>query len=144
MDDITATGVSLGGLTVGLIIVAVHISSWYFSLNPKLSAIQGVKSDWKGLLFPFLPLMLFGSLIILSAGGYIADIAGVALWGSNEAGGLALERGMGGTNPDVTRTNNIALDDGGRMVVLIILAILIVYYVKRIRGTRILNQLTYF
>jgi len=132
--DVSDAAVSLGGLTVGMAILVWHISSWYLSQSSKLSFFKKLKGDWKGLLLPFIPLMLFGSLLILSAGGYLADLAGIPLWGSNELGGLALERGMGGNNPDVTRTNHIALDDGGRSVVLLMLVVFVVYWLKRVRG----------
>lgn len=132
--DISDGGVSLGGLAVGIIIFAIHIAGWYFDQNSKLSFFKRLKGGWRNLLLPFIPLMLFGSLIILSAGGYLADIAGIPLWGSNELGGFALEEGMGGSNPDVTRTNNIALSDGGRVVVLTMIAIFIVFWLKRVRG----------
>lgn len=116
--DISDNAVSLGGLTIGLAIIVWFVVRWWYGAGGKNAGVgQKFKNGWKDLLLPFLPLMLFGSLIILSAGGYLADIGGVALWGTNEVGSIALEQGMGGNSPDVTRTNNIALDDGGRSVV---------------------------
>ena len=138
MDEITADGVSLGGLAVGLTILAIHISAWY--LDGK-GGIKRLKTGWRELAIPFFPLLFFGSLIILSVGGYIGDMAGIVLWGQNELGGFALEEGMGGNSPDVTRTNNISLSDGGRVVVLIMIAIFVVYWLKRVRGREWKNQL---
>lgn len=139
--DVSDAAVSLGGLTIGMGILVWHVMSWYLDQNAKLGFFKRLKGGWKGLLLPFLPLMLFGSLLILSAGGYLADAAGIPLWGSNQVGGFALEEGMGGNNPDVTRTNHIALSDGGRSVVLLMLVAFIAFWLKRVRGNDWKEQL---
>jgi hypothetical protein len=139
--DISDQGVSLGGLTVGMGILVWHVLSWYFDQSSKLGFFKRIKGGWRDLLLPFLPLMLFGSLVILSSGGYVADIAGIPLWGSNQLGGAALEKGMGGNNLDVTRRNNIELSDGGKSVVLLMLVAFVVFWIKRVRGRDWKDQL---
>lgn len=143
MGDITASGVSLGGLTVGLAILCAHIALWYFGQSAKLSVFKKLKSGWKDLLIPFSFLVLFGSLIVLSVGGYVGDAAGITLWGQNKLGDFALEEGMGGNSPDVTRQNSISLSDGGRSVVLIMIVVMVIYYLRRVRGQDWKGQLEF-
>jgi len=109
-EIVTTTVVSLGGFTVGLSIIVWHGVRWWKTDNDH---------DWKELLFPFLPLMLFGMLVILSAGGFLGSVGSVALWGSNRVGKVALEQGVGANDRDVTRSTNLVLEDGGHMVVIL-------------------------
>jgi hypothetical protein len=103
------TGVTLGGVTVGLSILTWIGVRWW----------KRDKPNWKTLV-PFIAAALYGMLLILSAGGLIGGLADVALWGSNTAGGAALEHGVGGRSPDVTRRHALALTDGGHAMVVIL------------------------
>lgn len=101
---------SLGGLTVGLgILIWVGWRWWY---TPG-------KRGWKDLAFPFVPLACYGMLLILSTGGILGGVAGITLWGSNAIGTQALEKGVGGNSPEVTRSISLVLTDGGHMVVIL-------------------------
>lgn len=109
MDFWTTNSVSLGGLTVGLGILTWIGYRWWYSAG----------RHWKTLVFPFLPLMCYGILLILSAGGILGGAAGATLWGSNTMGDRTLEYGVGGNSPGVTRTVSLVLTDGGHMVVVL-------------------------
>lgn len=106
--------VTLGGVTVGvaiLILVGLH---WWFAGKRRAS-----------LLVPFLLAFAYGMLAILSAGGLLGAAAGVALWGSNGLGDLALVYGVGGGAPNVTREQPTALTDGGHAIVLLLTVTLV-------------------
>ena len=101
--------VSLGGVTVGLSILTWIAVRWWNKHRGKWTV-----------LIPFAVSSLYGMLLILSAGGILGGLAGIALWGQNLAGDAALEYGVGGNSPDVTRSFNLALSDGGHAMVLIL------------------------
>lgn len=101
--------VSLGGVVVGLSIVVWYSIRWW----------KTTKHDWKDLVFPFVPLLFFGMLLILSAGGWLGNTASFALWGSNHVGKVALEQGVGGSDTDATRSTNLVLENGGHAVVIL-------------------------
>lgn len=127
MNEVFETNyVTLGGVTLGVIIIAVHIVRWKLEGN-----------ELKDLLLPFLPLILFGMLIILSAGGVMGNAANTALWGSNEVGKVVLVQGVGGTNHEVTRAANIVLDPNGHAVVAVLTAVFLAYlfFNKSARGS---------
>jgi hypothetical protein len=110
MDIWTTNTLSLGGLTVGLGILTWHGYRWWFTQ----------KGNWKALLLPFLPLLSYGMLLILSAGGILGGAAGVTLWGENLIGDLTLEYGVGGGTTNVTRSVSLVLTNGGHMMVVLI------------------------
>lgn len=111
-EEMVNTGaVSLGGVVVGLSIIVWYTVKWMQE--------SGKDKNWKALFIPFLPLMIYGMLLILSTGGILGGAAGIALWGSNEIGRVALEYGVGGTSPDVTRTTSLVLENGGHAVVIL-------------------------
>ncbi len=102
--------VSLGGLAVGLSIIAGHITLWVMS---------GKARGARGLLLPFLPIFLYGILLTLSAGGTLGWLAHISLWGSNQVGDKALRYGVGSGTQNVTRTVSMVLTPPGHMVVLV-------------------------
>lgn len=106
--------VSLGGVTVGLSILAWIGVRWWNRHRPKWTV-----------LIPFIASSLYGMLLILSAGGILGGLAGVALWSQNLAGDAALEYGVGGNSPNVTRSFNLALSDGGHAMVLILTVLVV-------------------
>lgn len=108
---------SLGGVTVGLAILVYVAVRWF----------QRSRGRWLALL-PFLLSAAYGMLLILSTGGILGGAADVALWGSNVVGDSALEYGVGGGTPEVTRTHTLALTDGGHAMVLVISAGLGAYW----------------
>ncbi len=122
MSSLTTDSVSLGGLTVGLGIIVWTGYRWWHT----------TQHDWKTLVLPFLPLMCYGMLLILSTGGLLGGIAGVTLWGSNSVGTQALDKGVGGGSPEVTRSVNMVLTDPGHMmVVLFTIAIVATWVFKK-------------
>lgn len=121
-EEMVNTGaVSLGGVVVGLAIIVWYVVKWFQE--------SGKEKDWKSLCLPFIPLMLYGMLLILSTGGILGGAAGIALWGSNEIGRVAIEYGVGGTSPNVTRTTSLVLEDGGHAVVILMTVAFVAYLV---------------
>lgn len=114
-------GVSLGGAVVGSIILILVLQRWWLKGSKgkgKGGDDGGGGRSWKTLI-PFALGSLYGMLIILCAGGLVAVIAGVALWGANGLGDMALIYGVGGEAPMVSRVRQIALTNGGYAIVLI-------------------------
>lgn len=117
--------VSLGGVTVGLSLLAWDITRWW------PGAKQATKPKHLLKLLPFLLAWLYGMLLILSAGGLLGGGADWSLWGSSAIGNAALTYGVGGGTPDVTRTSNLILTDGGHAVVIIATVVLIALWTKK-------------
>ncbi|MER6431576.1 hypothetical protein ABT272_28175 [Streptomyces sp900105245] len=117
--------VSLGGVTVGLSLVAWDFTRWFNSYKKRftLKAFRG--------LAPQLLCMSYGALLILSAGGIVGALADWSLWGTNTAGDIVLVYGLGGTTPNVTRANHLALTPGGHAAVIIITVVVIAVCSKR-------------
>lgn len=120
--------VSLGGVIVGLSILAWNVTRWW--AGNKKHSLKTLRQ-----LVPFLLCALYGMLLILSAGGIIGLAADWTLWGTSAIGDAALEYGVGGQSPDVTRTSNLVLTSGGHGVVIITTVILIAVWTIR-RGFR--------
>lgn len=114
----TQNYVSLGGLFVGMGIIFWHTALWW---------VGGGKTagNWRALLIPFIPIFLYGMLLILSAGGILGWVAQFSLWGSNVVGDATLEYGVGGGTQNVTRTTNVVLTAPGHMVVGLITIVMV-------------------
>lgn len=119
MDIWTTNTLSLGGLTVGLGILTWVGYRWWFTQ----------RKNWKALIFPFIPLMCYGMLLILSTGGILGGAAGVTLWGSNLIGDITLEYGVGGGTPGVTRSVSLVLTNAGHMMVVLMTVALAAFWV---------------
>ncbi|MFF5029233.1 hypothetical protein ACFY2J_34120 [Streptomyces collinus] len=117
--------VSLGGVTVGLSLVAWDLTRWFTSHKKRFSP--------KALshLAPQLLCMSYGALLILSAGGIIGGIADWSLWGTNTAGDVTLVYGVGSTTPNVTRSTHLALTPGGHAAIIIITVVVLAVCSKR-------------
>ncbi|MFZ3558147.1 hypothetical protein [Streptomyces sp. BH055] len=120
--------VSLGGITVGLSLIAWDVSRWWAS-NKKRLSYKALKR-----LGPFLLCLAYGTLLILSAGGLIGAAADWSLWGTNQIGEIVLVYGVGGTSPTATRGSQLALTPGGHTVVIIATVVLI--GIGSVRGFR--------
>lgn len=122
---ITAPGyVTLGGAAVGTLILFLVLQRWWLKGGGgKKDGGEGGRS-WKTLI-PFTLAWLYGMLAILSAGGLLGILAGIALWGANGLGDLALVYGVGGSSGNVTRAQGLALTPGGHVVVLILTGLII-------------------
>lgn len=119
----TQNYVSLGGLFVGLGIISGHVALWWTAGGKR-------SKNWRGLLVPFLPIFLYGMLLILSAGGLMGWIAQFSLWGSNIVGDTTLEYGVGGGTQSVTRATHIVLTAPGHMVVALVTVVLAIVWWK--------------
>lgn len=115
-------GVSLGGVTVGTIIVAMVMQRWWKKGGGGGKGDDGGSRDWKALI-PFVLATLHGMLLVICTGGLLGSVAHFALWGVNGLGDMALVYGVGGTSPDVTRARQVALSPGGYAMVLILTAL---------------------
>lgn len=104
----TPGAVTLGGVTIGLSLLAWITVRWWKTDRP----------NWKPLM-PYLGGVAYGMLLILAAGGLLGAIADIALWGANGLGDAALQYGVGGTSPSATRARQIALTPGGHATVLV-------------------------
>ncbi|MET9617539.1 hypothetical protein [Kitasatospora indigofera] len=105
--------VTLGGLTVGTALLILSAIRWWFRDGHQPAAAV-----------PYLLATAYGMLAILTTGGILGGTAGVALWGANGLGDLSLVYGVGGNTGDVTRARQIALSDGGYVMVLLLTVIL--------------------
>jgi hypothetical protein len=121
MNVWTTNTLSLGGLTVGLGILTWTGYRWWHTQ----------RKNWKALAFPFFPLMSYGMLLVLSAGGLLGGIAGIALWGSNHIGDITLKYGVGGGTPGVTRSVSLVLTDGGHMMVILMTIAMIATWIYK-------------
>ncbi|KUL59661.1 MULTISPECIES: hypothetical protein [Streptomyces] len=118
-------GVSLGGAAVGTIILFLVLQRWWLKGSKgKSDGDGGGGRSWKTLL-PFGLGSLYGMLAILAAGGLLGTIVGIALWGANGLGDLALIYGVGGNSPMASRGQQLALTDGGHVIVLLTTALVI-------------------
>lgn len=128
MNIATYNIVSLGGVTVGLSILGWVITQWWS---------RHKKKNFKAFreLIPFIACASYGMILILSAGGLLGAGADWTMWGTSEIGDAALEYGVGGGTPAVTRGSNLVLSDGGHAVVIISTVCLIAAWVLR-RGFR--------
>jgi hypothetical protein len=119
---------SLGGVTVGLSILGWVITQWWMSNKKK-----NLKAFLK--LVPFLLCASYGMVLVLSAGGLLGAGADWTMWGTSEIGNAALQYGVGGGTPAVTRGSNLVLSDGGHAVVIIATVCLLAAWALR-RGFR--------
>ena len=117
--------VSLGGVTVGLSLVAWDFTRWWTSHKKKL-ALRALRE-----LAPQILCLAYGALLILSAGGIIGATADWSLWGTNQAGDVLLVYGLGGSTPNDTRASHIALTPGGHAAVIVITVVIVAVCSRR-------------
>jgi len=120
--------VSLGGITLGTIILAMTVQRWW----KKGSGGRGKgddgsgSRDWKSLL-PFVLALCFGILAVLAAGpaSALGLITRFSLWSGDGIGTIYLVYGIGGNSPNVTRASQVVLTDGGYAMFAILTALMI-------------------
>lgn len=109
--------INLGGVTAGVAVILWFAIRWWFA----------EKHRWTALV-PFVLALAYGMLAALAAFGS-ASALGVAvwlnLWAANVAGYAGLVWGVGGNAPDVTRAGQLALTDGGYVIVLLLTVLLV-------------------
>jgi hypothetical protein len=125
LDIPTYSLVSLGGVTVGLSLLAWDLTRWWTSRKKHFSRKALAE------LAPMILCLAYGALLILCAGGLIGGAADWSLWGTNQVGDIALVYGFGGTTPTVTRTGHLALTPGGHAAVIIITVVIVAICSKR-------------
>lgn len=118
--------VTLGGVVVGLGLVLWDTSRWWADHPKKRLSLKSLRK-----LAPTLLCVSYGTLLILSAGGLLGAAADWSLWGSNQIGEGLLVYGVGGTSPDVTRSNQLALTPGGHAVVILSTVVLVAVASRR-------------
>lgn len=108
--------INLGGVAIGVMIVVVFLIRWWFAEKHR-----------PGGLVPFVLSFLYGMLASLAAIGSVSALgiaAWTAVWTANVSGYAALVWGVGGTAPDVTRSQQLVLTAGGYVIVLVLSAVL--------------------
>ena len=118
--DWNYTVVSLGGITVGLSLITWRGVQWW------LTDRRGKKAWLR--LTPFVVAPTYGIMVILTTGGVLGSAASGVLWGANVAGDAALEYGVNGHHPNVTRNYGLALSDGGHAVLVIFTVGIVAYW----------------
>jgi hypothetical protein len=116
------TFVTYGGVTVGLLILAYHLTTWW----PGLKALQSNPAHHAAALLPFLFAWTYGVLTILGIGGLIGWAARTARWIANWLGDVALVWGVGGqTGQRAGASTYLPLTQAGGAVVLILTAVMV-------------------
>jgi hypothetical protein len=120
--------VTLGGVTTGAALLLLSLIRWWFKEKHKPAA-----------LVPLVLSLAYGQLVILTAGGLLGYIGALALWGGNGVGYLGLVYGVDGNSPNVTRAHQLALSDGGHVVVVLLTVALagLIIWAKRIPSWKI-------
>lgn len=106
--------VTLGGVTTGAALLLLSLIRWWFKEKHKVTA-----------LVPFLLSFAYGQLAIITTGGLLGYLGALALWGGNGVGYLALVYGVDGNSPGITRAHQLALTDGGHVVVVLLTCALV-------------------
>ncbi|MER6112410.1 hypothetical protein [Streptomyces hirsutus] len=123
MNTVTTASVSLGAVTIGLGILAWHLTKWWKTggKGGGPGAPGGGGRDPKALI-PLLSSMALGMLSITAAGGLIGTAATFLLNTGSMIGNWSLVTLTGTATPEVTRSGLKALTPGG-------CALLIIYFV---------------
>jgi hypothetical protein len=115
--------VTYGGVTVGLLILAYHLTAWW----PGLKALQSSPAHHAAALLPFLFAWSYGVLAVLGIGGLVGWAADTALWISNWLGDVALVWGIGGQSGiRASGVTYLPLTQAGGGIVLILTAVMVV------------------
>lgn len=117
------TYVTIGGVTVGLMILAHFLTAWWPGLKPLRKDPTRALSS----LLPFLLCWSYGALTVLGIGGLIGWIARTAVWITSWLGDAALVWGVGtDAGQRAGGTVYLPLTQAGGALVLILTVIVIV------------------
>lgn len=116
------TIVTIGGVTVGLAILAWQLITWW----PGLKTLRKDPAGQAAQLATFLFAWAYGVLAILTVGGLIGWAADTTLWISNWLGDVALVWGVGGsTGTAAARTAYLPLTQTGGAIVFILTVVML-------------------
>jgi len=131
VNSVTTSTVSLGSVTVGLSIIAWHVTKWWRAGSGKGGPGPGpggpgghAARDPK-LLIPLITSMALGMLSITASGGLIGTLATMTLHTSNVLSDWSLTAVTGTATPSVTRSGHKSLTPGGCAALVIYIVILI-------------------
>jgi hypothetical protein len=128
--------VTMGGVTIGLCILAAHLYRWY----PGHRVLKKDPLKHAGDLFPFVLSWAYGCLTVLGIGGIIGYMARTARWISNWLGDAALVWGVGGEwQQGASAPTYIPLTQAGGGLVLIMTVLIVVAIKKSSVGGEIRN-----
>ncbi|WP_108986951.1 hypothetical protein [Streptomyces coelicoflavus] len=124
--------VTFGGVTVGLLVLAWHLTDWW----PGLKSLRSKPAHHAAALLPFLLSWTYGVLAVLGVGGLIGWAADTALWISSWLGDVALVWGVGGqAGQTAGAAQYLPLTQAGGGIVLILTAVMVVLARKNRYGT---------
>ncbi|KAA0924264.1 hypothetical protein [Streptomyces apricus] len=128
MNTATTATVSLGGLTIGLSIMAWHLARWWKTGGggPKVGPPGGGGGGGRDpkALIPFMASVALGMLCVTAAGGLLGTGAVMLLGGGNVLGDWSLTAVTGTATPSVTRSGQKALTPGGCAALVVYIVVL--------------------
>ncbi|QHA04600.1 hypothetical protein GQF42_16035 [Streptomyces broussonetiae] len=113
MNTVTSATVSLGAVTIGLSIMAWHMTCWWKGDSKAGPSGGGGGGRDPKVLIPFLSSVALGMLCIVAAGGLLGTAATMLLGLGNTLGDWSLTAVTGTATPGVTRSGHTALTPGG-------------------------------
>lgn len=123
---------TLGGVTVGLCVLAWFVITWW----PGSKALRSDLIGHAARLAPFLAGGAYGTLAVLTVGGLIGWAADTALWITNWLGDAMLVWGVGGSSGAVSRgAGHVPLTQTGIAIVLV-LTVAVIAALKKSRHGR--------
>jgi hypothetical protein len=109
-------GVTLGGVTVGLLLLLRHLIDWF----PGIKALKKKPIPYLGQLVPFVYGWAYGALGVLTVMGLIGWAFDAALWASNWVGDALLWLGVGESPGQSAQGPTVALTTFGNCTVVIL------------------------
>lgn len=109
--------INLGGVALGVAVLLMSLMRWWLREKRRLAALVPLLLSW-----------LYGMLAALAALGSISVLGAatwLTLWAANVAGYAGLVWGVGGQSPDVSRAQQLALTNGGYVIVFLVTVVLI-------------------
>jgi hypothetical protein len=113
MNTVTSATVSLGAVTIGLSILAWHLTRWWKGGGKGGPPGAGGGGRDPKVLIPFLSSVALGMLCITAAGGLLGTAATMLLDAGNTLGNWSLTAVTGTATPGVTRSGHKSLTPGG-------------------------------
>ncbi|WP_405459749.1 hypothetical protein OG786_21040 [Streptomyces sp. NBC_00101] len=125
MNTATTATVSLGGVTIGLGILAWTLAKWWKAGGSKGPGPGGGGGRDPKALLPFATSMALGMVAVTAAGGLIGTAAVFLLNSGSMVGNWSLTAVTGTVTPEVTRSGLKALTPGGCALLAIYFVVLV-------------------